>query len=100
MKAWKLLVVSAALTAVASTAYSCAGCYIHFAFSPCEKTYIQTEQLGFSEDGIFVQLDGKWHQTTSLHADDGGIYIDNLRDKLCTTTPPRTVESPKEENQS
>ncbi len=47
-------------------------------FQPCEKIYVQPEQVVMSSKGIFVKLDDQWFQTETLLSDAVGIFIQNL----------------------
>ena len=47
---------------------------------PCEKTYIQPNQISISEGGIFVYVDNTWLAAEAIHADASGIYVSDLVD--------------------
>ena len=52
-------------------------------FVPCEKTYVKAEQIGFSEDQIWVNLEGWVIQTSAIHSDTAGYYFLNYNPDPC-----------------
>lgn len=49
----------------------------------CPKTYVQPDQIEFSNNSIFVKL-GEWVlQTNSIYQDSAGLFFVNVRDDDC-----------------
>src|SRR5262245_50576211 len=52
-------------------------------FVPCGKTYVKPERINLQKNAIFVQIGDEIVQTESLSADEQGIFIMNVRKKVC-----------------
>jgi len=65
-----------------ATIYSLSGgyCFEGSKIDSCNKTYVQPEQISFSDGGIFVLLGNAWLATESVHADASGMYVTNIVD--------------------
>ncbi len=54
------------------------------AFYPCEKSYVEMDQIQFTQEGIYVQLQNKSVLTSTLHTDSRGLYfVDFKRQGSC-----------------
>lgn len=62
------------LLCTTSSYASCTG-DVNCSDSALEKIYILPEQLGFTSQGIFVNVDNQWLQAETLFSDEHGIYF-------------------------
>ncbi len=53
-------------------------------FVPCEKIYIQPEQIAVTNDGIFFQHAGEWIATQNISLDGSGLYVNSISDEWTT----------------
>ncbi len=44
-------------------------------FLACNKTYIQPEQINFSNNEIYIQIDTLMFRTSGVHSDTEGLYF-------------------------
>jgi hypothetical protein len=49
-------------------------------FMPCNKTYVNSEQIGFFNNEIFIQMDDVVFRTSGIHSDADGIYFEDAKD--------------------
>jgi len=60
-----------------------AGCSNYEEFIPCEKTYIQGEQISFFEKSIFVKIENSIVYTSAIFSDENGFYFRDYRKGDC-----------------
>ncbi|MGE5195903.1 MAG: hypothetical protein ACM3JI_01065 [Anaerolineae bacterium] len=54
-----------------------------FLWATCEKTYVESEHLAITPEGIFVKIFEEWIMTPAIHFDEKGLYFDAcLKDDL------------------
>src|ERR1700722_8665546 len=46
-----------------------------------QKVYIQTDQIYFDNNRIYISIDDFTYETTALSSDDNGYYIDTIAKK-------------------
>jgi hypothetical protein len=44
-------------------------------FCSAEKLYILPEQLAITANGIFVEFNEHWYETSALFSDEAGLYV-------------------------
>lgn len=44
-------------------------------FTPCQKTYVVSEQIACSPHGIFFHLNNAWFKTNAIFHDKNGTFI-------------------------
>lgn len=47
-------------------------------FLPCDKVYIVKDQLFFSENSIFVNVENEWVETDAIKIDGHGLYFSSF----------------------
>ena len=50
-------------------------------FVPCEKIYLQQDQVVVTQGGIFCCLNEQWVATEALFCDASGLYVTSMRDE-------------------
>ncbi|MBM3192000.1 MAG: hypothetical protein FJZ63_05050 [Chlamydiae bacterium] len=48
---------------------------VEFKGDPYEKFYVHPDHIAITQDGIYIQLEGLWIKTGTLHQDSTGIFI-------------------------
>ena len=47
-------------------------------FVPCEKIYVQPDQVAITNEGIFLQLNEEWVPTEAIQYDASGIFVTSI----------------------
>lgn len=50
-------------------------------FVPCEKIYVQPDQIAITNEGIFIKHNNEWIPTGSIQYDASGLFISNTSDE-------------------
>ncbi len=52
-------------------------------FIPCSKTYIDSSQIGFFKNCIYVNMGELTIETAAVFSDENGLYFQNAKDDDC-----------------
>jgi hypothetical protein len=57
----------------------CFAIQVHADEHHANRKYLSSESVRIEKDSIFVFLNNQWVQTSTLHTDSRGIYVDEIK---------------------
>ena len=54
-------------------------------FVPCEKFYIESNQINVTQDGIFILNEDSWIMTDAIRHDGSRLYVSSLSEEWSVT---------------